>query len=239
MTSERWDDRSRRLLGDEALLKLQSSTVLVVGLGGVGGYVAEMLGRSGVGNLILVDADDVSTSNINRQLIATSATVGQPKSELWRKRLLAINPEINVDARQEFVTVKNAGELIAASPDFVADAIDTIAPKLSLIEQSLGRCRIISSMGAGGRLNPTEVRYGTLADTKGDGLARVLRQRLRKKGIDPRRLPVVWSEEQPASHAVIDLNQQNKRSSFGTLATIPALYGIYMANYIIREITGI
>lgn len=235
-----WDSRTRLLIGDVAANRLGAASVLVAGLGGVGGYVAEMLARSGVGCLVLIDADNVAPSNINRQLIADIGTVGMPKTELWRQRLTAINPAIRIDARQEFISPDNVPELLDLRPDFVADAIDTVAPKVSLLAGCVqAGIRLISSMGAGGRLDPAQVRYGTLDVTAGDGLARTLRSRLRKMDVCLRSIPVVWSTEMPERRAVIDLDERNKRSSFGTLASIPALFGIYMANYIIRQISGV
>lgn len=240
MNPDGWDSRTRLLIGDAAADRLAAASVTVAGLGGVGGYVAEALARSGVRRLTLIDADVVALSNINRQLIADVHTVGEPKSELWRRRLLGINPALRIDARQEFITAENVPELLADAPGFVADAIDTVAPKVALMAACVrSGIPLISSMGAGGRMDPAQVRYGTLADTSGDGLARTLRTRLRREGIDLRSVSVVWSSEMPERRAVIDLDERNKRSSFGTLVTIPALFGLYMANYIIRKITGI
>ena len=240
MEAESWDSRTRTLIGDESAAKLSRSTVLVAGLGGVGGYAAEVLARSGVGRLILVDADVVSTSNLNRQLIAMADTIGEPKSELWSRRLLNVNPDLRIEAVSEFLTPENIPLLLEHKPDYVADAIDTIAPKTALIADSLQRgIPVISSMGAGGRLDPTKVQYGTLADTQNDGLARVMRQRLRKLDVDLKKVDVVWSVEQAERRALISLDERNKRSSAGTLASIPAIFGIYMANLIIRRITGL
>lgn len=220
--------------------RLANATVLVAGLGGVGGYTAEVLARSGIGSLIIVDADVVSLSNINRQLIATFSTVGQPKTHMWQQRLSDINPNLRIDARCEFISPDNIASLLDSGIDFVADAIDTVAPKCALIRECMeSGVPLISSMGAGGRLDPSQIRYGMLAQTQGDGLARTLRQRLRKQGVDVGKVPVVWSTEEPGKHAVIDLEERNKRSSFGTLASIPAIFGIYMANYIIRKISSV
>ena len=240
MNPDGWDSRTRLLIGDAAADRLAAASVTVAGLGGVGGYVAEALARSGVRRLTLIDADVVALSNINRQLIADVHTVGETKSELWRRRLLGINPALRIDARQEFITAENVPELLADAPGFVADAIDTVAPKVALMAACVrSGIPLISSMGAGGRMDPAQVRYGTLTDTSGDGLARTLRTRLRREGIDLRSVSVVWSSEMPERRAVIDLDERNKRSSFGTLVTIPALFGLYMANHIIRKITGI
>lgn len=239
MDCESRDSRTLRLLGSGGMERLASATVMVAGVGGVGGYCLEMLARSGVGNLVIIDSDAVAPSNINRQLIAMTDTVGQPKTELWRQRILSINPEARVTAIESFITTDNAGELLTAyRPDFLADAIDTVAPKCRLIECAVAmRISLISSMGAGGRLDPSRVRYATLAETREDGLARAVRERLKRK-IDIGRLRVVFSDEAPRRNAIVELDLPNKRSSYGTLATIPAIFGIYMANHIIRKITG-
>lgn len=240
-TGETWDSRTRRLIGDAAADRLAGATVFVAGLGGVGGYVVEILARSGVGKLIIADADTVGLSNLNRQLIATRQTVGLPKTELWSKRLQSINPELEINAIPMFLTPENIPVILDDSrPDYVADAIDTVAPKCALIAESMMRdLPLISSMGAGGRLNPEMVRYGMLSDTSYDGLARTLRTRLRKANLNINKIQVVWSAEMPERRAIIDLDERNKKSSFGTLATVPALFGIFMANKIIRDIAQV
>lgn len=237
---ERWDDRTVRLLGEDAAKRLAGASVLVVGVGGVGGYAAEMLARSGVGRLVLVDADDVSVSNINRQLIATSATVGKPKTLLFKDRFKEINKDIDVVAVQDYVTADNIDALFSGRNfDFVVDAIDTVAPKTALILHCLrNRIPVISSMGAGGRIDPTKIGYFDISETREDGLARAVRQRLRKDGIR-RGLKVVASTEKPSSASLIDLDLPNKKSSYGTLATIPAIFGIFMANHVIRKLTSL
>lgn len=237
MPEDDWRDRTRRLLGDGAVECLSRAKVLVAGLGGVGGYVAETLVRSGIGSVTAIDADTVAESNINRQLIALVSTVGQPKAALWQKRLEDINPECDIDSRRIFITPDNAAELLAPGFDFVADCIDTVAPKVALVREALRRgIPVISSMGAGGRLDPSAVRLGDLWDTREDGLARAVRQAFKRCGEHPR-LKVVWSAEAPRKSALIELpGLDNKRSSFGTLATIPAVFGLYMANHIILRI---
>lgn len=234
---ELWNDRTIRLLGEEACGHLASSRVLVVGVGGVGGYAAEMLARSGIGHLTIVDADNVATSNINRQLIALESTVGLPKTELFAKRFRDINPEIDVTAVKDFITTENIDEILNPGFDYVIDAIDTVAPKVALITACLQRnIRIISSMGAGGRTDPTKVGYFDIRETREDGLARAVRQRLKKAGIR-KKLKVVASTETPHSNSLIHLEEKNKRSSYGTIATIPSLFGIYLAAYVINSIT--
>lgn len=233
---EQWYDRTETLLGTDAMSRLASAHVLVAGVGGVGGYAAEMLARTGVGHLTIVDADAVSVTNINRQLIALHDTVGQPKVELLARRFREINPEIEVTALQRYVIADDVPDLLEGGYDYVIDAIDTVAPKIALITHCLTHnIPIISSMGAGGRVDPTQVGYFDISETREDGLARVVRQRLRKAGIRSR-LKVVASTEAPRRHSVIPLQETNKRSSLGTIASIPAVFGICLANHVILKL---
>lgn len=230
------DSRTLLLLGSEAMARLRRARVLVVGAGGVGGYAAEMLARTGVGHLTLIDADTVAPSNLNRQLIAFTSTIGEAKTELFAERFRDINPEIRVEGRREFLTPEGVAPLLDEGYDYVLDAIDTVAPKVALIAECIRRRqRIISSMGAGGRLDPTRVGYFDLWETREDGLARAVRQRLKKIGLR-RPLRVVASTEAPRASSVTMLDERNKRSSYGTTATVPALFGIYMANRAILDI---
>lgn len=230
------DSRTLLLLGSEAMERLRRARVLVVGTGGVGGYAAEMLARTGVGHLTLIDADTVAPSNLNRQLIALTSTIGEAKTELFAERFRDINPEIRVEGRREFLTAEGVAPLLDEGYDYVLDAIDTVAPKVALIAECIRRRqRIISSMGAGGRLDPTRVGYFDLWETREDGLARAVRQRLKKIGLR-RPLRVVASTEAPRASSVTMLDERNKRSSYGTTATVPALFGIYMANRAILDI---
>lgn len=239
VTTDAWDSRTRRLLGDEAVERLARAKVGVVGAGGVGGYAVETLVRSGVGHIVIIDADNVAESNINRQLIALRSTVGEPKVSLFAQRCRDINPEVSVTAVKEFVTPENAANLIGTDADFVIDAIDTVAPKMAVIMHCLAnRIPVISSMGAGGRIDPTKIGYFDISETREDGLARAVRQRLKKAGIR-KPLKVVASTEAPCRRAVIELEEQNKRSSYGTIISIPAIFGIYLANYaIVKLING-
>lgn len=233
---EQWDDRTRTLIGGDACRRLAEARVLVVGVGGVGGYAAEMLARSGVGHLTLIDADDVAPTNLNRQLIALRSTLGQPKTDLFARRFKDINPGVDVEPLRIFLNPENVDEILDRGFDYVVDAIDTVAPKTSLIAGCLRRgMRIISSMGAGGRLDPTKVGYADLWSTTEDGLARAVRQRLKKMGLR-RPLKVVASSEAPRRRSVIDLDLPNKRSSYGTLPTIPSLFGIYLASHVIQKL---
>ena len=226
-----WDDRTRLLVGDDG-----GARVLVAGVGGVGGYAAEMLARTGVGHLTLVDSDNVAVSNINRQLIATTRTVGRPKVDLFMVRFKEINPAISVSPLLEYITPDNVERLLAPGFDFVIDAIDTVAPKVALLSHCLRhRIPVVSSMGAGGRLHPERVGYFDLWETREDGLARAVRQRLKQAGLR-RPLKTVASTEAPRRASVIELDERNKRSSYGTVAPVPAAFGILLASHVINKL---
>ena len=191
-----WKDRTELLLGKERNDAICSATVLVAGVGGVGGYAVEMLARAGVGNLIIIDDDVVKESNINRQIIATAKNVGTSKVELMKERILDINPEANVLAIKSFIDEDNVGEFIRRfKPNFVIDAIDSISPKIALIKYCIeSNVKIISSMGAGGRMDPTKIQYADISKTTNCALARTVRERLKKQGIT-KGLPTVFSTE--------------------------------------------
>lgn len=235
---ERWNDRTRLLLGESAAARLAAARVFIAGVGGVGGYAAEMLARSGVGHLTLVDADCVSVTNLNRQIIAVIPDIGKPKTDLFERRFLDINPEISVTPMRKFISPDNVADMLSEGFDYVIDAIDTVAPKVALIAHCLReKIPVISSMGAGGRVDPTKAGYFDLWETREDGLARAVRQRLKKIGLR-RRLDVVASSEAPRSGAVIELDERNKRSSYGTIATIPSVFGILLAAKVINNLTS-
>ena len=208
-----WKQRTELLLGSGGVATLSRSRVLVVGVGGVGAYAVEMLARAGVGKLDIVDGDNVGVTNVNRQLPALHSTVGQPKVEVMCRRIADINPEAEVKAINCFITEDSVRMLLdGGNYDFVVDAIDSVAPKVALIKHCLASgLRIISSMGAGGRIDASKVRYADLWETYNDGLAKVVRTRLKAEGIR-RKLPVVWSEEMPEKAAVMLTDEiANKR----------------------------
>ncbi len=237
---QEWSERTLLLFGEEKLARLADARVLVVGIGGVGAYAAEMLVRAGVGSITIVDGDSVSMSNINRQLLALHSTVGRSKTEVLKERLLDINPDLDVCANDLFLTAGNIGGLFNGEMyNYVIDAIDTVAPKVSLIEHCLlNSIKIISSMGAGGRIDPSVVQYADIADTYHDGLAKAVRTRLRDSGMRSG-LKVVWSPEQPCrSSLMITSETPNKRSSYGTVSYMPCVFGCMLAAYVIRKISG-
>ena len=233
--SYEWLERTSLLLGDEKLKKLQNSNILVVGLGGVGAYAAEMIARSGVGRMTIADADTVSPTNINRQLIALHSTIGKEKSELMADRLRDINPEIELTVVNRFIKDDETDALLDSDKfDYVVDAIDTLSPKLALIKGSLDRnIPLVSSMGAGAKTDPTKMEICDIAKTHHCPLAHMLRKRLHKIGIRSG-FRAVFSPEPVREGAMILCEEQNKKSNTGTISYIPALFGIGCASVVIR-----
>lgn len=233
--SYKWLERTSLLLGDEKLKKLQNANVLVVGLGGVGAYAAEMIARSGVGRMTIADADTVSPTNINRQLIALHSTIGKEKSELMADRLRDINPEIELTVVNRFIKDDETDALLDSDKfDYVVDAIDTLSPKLALIKGCLDRnIPLVSSMGAGAKTDPTKMEICDIAKTHHCPLAHMLRKRLHKIGIRSG-FRAVFSPEPVREGAMILCEEQNKKSNTGTISYIPALFGIGCASVVIR-----
>ena len=218
--------------------RLRRAHVLVVGLGGVGAYAAEMICRAGVGRLTIVDADTVQPTNINRQLPALHSTVGRPKAEVLAARFRDINPDVELTVLPVFLKDENIPELLdAATYDFVVDAIDTLAPKCHLIAEAMKRrLKIVSSMGAGAKSDITQIRFADLWDTYHCGLSKAVRKRLQKMGIK-RKLPVVFSTEQADPNAVLLTDDElNKKSTCGTVSYMPAVFGCYLAEYVIKRL---
>lgn len=235
-----YNRRTVLLLGEEAVRVLAESHVMVVGVGGVGSYAVEMLARSGVGQLTIIDADKVAPSNINRQLPALMSTIDMPKVEVMKRRIHDINPTCRVNAIEIFITADNIAETLDCfSPDFVIDAIDSVSPKVALIEQCYRRkTRLISSMGAGGRIDPTQIKYADISDTYHDGLARAVRQRLKQRGITSGVKTVFSSEQACRQSLTLTDERQCKVSSFGTVAWLPAIFGMMLASYTVNRLTG-
>ena len=206
---EDWQQRTQLLLGDEKMERLRRAHVLVIGLGGVGAYAAEMICRAGVGRMTIVDADTVQPTNINRQLPALHSTLGQKKAEILASRFRDINPALELRVLPVFLKDENIPELLDdAAYDFVVDAIDTVAPKCYLIYHALQRgLKIVSSMGAGAKRDITQIRFADLWDTYHCGLSKAVRKRLQKMGMK-RKLPVVFSTEQADANAVILTSQK-------------------------------
>lgn len=231
--------RTRLLLGDAAIEKLRASRVAVFGLGGVGSYVVEALARSGVGTLDIVDDDVIALSNLNRLLYATQKNVGQPKTEVVAERIKAICPEAVVHAHRCFYLPETADRFDFTQYDYVADAIDTVSGKLQLVMQAHeANVPVISSMGAGNKLDPTAFEVADISKTSVCPLARVMRRELRKRGIE--HLKVVYSKEPPIVPAETEPDgTHQKRQTPGSCAFVPSVAGLIMAGEIIRDLCGI
>ena len=234
--AENWLQRGELLLGEEKQARLAGSRILVVGLGGVGSWAAEMLCRAGAGALTLVDADAVDVTNVNRQMPALASTVGQPKCEVVAGRLRAINPTVQLDVKQLYIEPGNIAQLLDEYQyDFVVDAIDTLEPKCALIRACWERgIKIISSMGAGAKCNLADIRCGELWKTEHCTLAKNVRRQLR----DARgsyKLPVIYSIEEPRRDAIRP-NPAGGKPIIGSLGYFTATFGCYIAEYVIKEI---
>lgn len=227
------------MLGKEGLERLKSANVLIVGVGGVGAYAAEMLVRAGIGRVTIADSDYVSESNINRQLIALHSTIGRLKTDVLAERLIDINPELQLRVVPEYIKDEKTDEILDSDTfDYIVDAIDTLSPKLALIKGALDRkIPIVSSMGAGAKLDPTKMEICDISKTHHCPLAHMLRKRLHKMGIR-RGFKAVFSAEPPIEGAMILCQEQNKKSNVGTISYLPALFGIGCASAVIRDLTN-
>ncbi len=237
--TDNWLERTELLLGSEKLDLLKQAHVLVVGLGGVGAYAAEMIARAGVGRMTIADADVVAPSNINRQLVALHSTVGRQKAEVLAGRLRDINPAIELTVVNKYIKDEETYTLLdAARYDWVVDAIDTLSPKLALIKGALDRgLPVVSSMGAGAKTDPTKLEIADIGKTHHCPLAHMLRKRLHKIGVHSG-FRAVFSPEPMREGAMILCEEQNKKSNVGTISYIPALFGIGCASVVIRGLIG-
>ncbi len=235
-----WLERTEMLIGSEGLKKLQKSRVLVVGLGGVGAYAAEMICRSGIGSMTIVDGDMVHISNLNRQLPALRSSIGKRKAVLIGERLSDINPELRLTVIDEYIKDERMTEILDAGYDYVVDAIDTLSPKVYLLVHSLNRkYPLVSSMGSGGKFDPLKIRISDFSETTGCPLARILRKRLHKLGIREG-FKAVWSAETTDKKKIIpSAGEPNKASIVGTISYMPAAFGIACASVVIRDLCGL
>jgi tRNA A37 threonylcarbamoyladenosine dehydratase len=244
--------RTQLLLGKEAMEKLKNSTVAVFGIGGVGGYTVEALARSGVGNFVLFDDDKVCLTNINRQIIATRKTIGRKKVDVMAERILEINPKANVETHACFYLPENADEYDFTKYNYIVDAIDTVTAKLELIVRAkAANVPIMSSMGAGNKLNPTMLEVADIYKTSMDPLAKVMRHELKKRGI--KKLKVVYSKEQPITPIEEDeLSCKNncvcppgtarkctdRRAIPGSVSFVPSVAGLIIASEVVKDLAA-
>jgi tRNA threonylcarbamoyladenosine dehydratase len=231
-----WLDRTELLLGIEEIKKLQSKHVLVVGLGGVGAYAAEMLCRAGIGIMTIVDGDVVELTNINRQLPATHSNLGKSKAEVLANRFKDINPELKIEVVHEYLRDERMVEILQQDYDYVVDCIDTLAPKVYLIYHSLKRgLKVVSSMGAGGKMKPELIQAADISKSYNCKLARMLRKRLTKLGIKTG-FQVVFSPEEVSESAIRLEEGTNKKSTVGTISYMPPAFGCHMAAVVLGDL---
>lgn len=247
-----WYSRTELLIGSDGVDKLKNSKIAIFGIGGVGAYTAEALCRAGVGNLVLVDYDDICLTNINRQVHAIRKTVGKSKVDTMKERLLEINPNMNVIIFKELYNEENADRLLTPDLDYVVDAIDMVTSKLDLITRSQQmNIPVISCMGAGNKFDPTKIEISDIYKTSMCPLARVIRQELRKKGV--KKLKVVYSKEEPITPIETDKNCKNncicsnkdlakcthRRQIPGSISFVPSAFGLALASAVVRDILGL
>lgn len=232
-----WQERSIQLLGEEKFARIQGSNVLVVGMGGVGSMAAEMICRSGVGCMTIIDGDTIQPGNMNRQIPATHSTLNRSKAEVMGERLLDINPGLQLKTINEFIRDDQIPEILNESFDYVVDAIDTLSPKIYLIYHAVKRgFNLTSSMGSGGKLDPSQIRVADFGETYNCRLAYLLRKKLRKMDVHGG-FKVVFSTEQVPKEMVQPLEgEPNKKSTVGTTSFVPAIFGCTMASIVIRDI---
>ena len=230
--------RTELLIGEDGLKKLKNSRVAIFGIGGVGGHAIEALVRSGVGTIDIVENDVFSLTNINRQIFATHKTIGRNKVDVAKERLLEINPDLKINAYNTFFTPENSSDFDFANYDYVIDAIDTVTGKIELVVKSQeSNTPIISSMGAGNKMNPTMFEISDIYKTSVCPLAKVMRQELKKRRI--KKLKVVYSKEEPIKPIVSDelkASEPNKRNIAGSNAFVPSVVGLIIASEVVKDL---
>jgi len=231
-------ERTRVLLGDDAVKRLAGAAVAVFGVGGVGGFAVEALARAGVGRLLLVDADTVNETNLNRQIIALHSTLGRPKAEVLRERVRDINPACDVEALRLFYLPETADTIDLSAFDYVADCVDTVTAKLEIISRARAAgVPVISAMGAGNKLDPTQFAVADIAETSVCPLARVMRRELKRRGIGG--VKVVYSREAARNVETPADAVPHRRSSPASVSFVPSVAGLILAGEIVRDLTGV
>ena len=236
-----WNERNILMMGEESAQRLSEKRVLVVGVGGVGAYAAESIVRAGVGHIVIVDADDVSETNINRQLIALHSTIGRSKVEVLAERLKDLNPMLDVVPLKEYLRDERTEEVLSMFHyDYIVDAIDTLAPKVFLLYSSVQRAiPVVSSMGSGGKWDPSRICIDDIAKSNYCKLARMVRKRLHHLGVREG-IKVVYSDEVVDHSVIIETEgEANKHSNVGTVSYIPAIFGCMMGSVVIRDLLQI
>jgi len=233
----KWYRRTELLVGSTGIEKLQNAHVLVVGLGGVGAYAAETICRAGVGRMTIVDGDSVEMTNRNRQLPALASNEGLPKAEVMGARFRDINPDVELEIINEYLKDERMKEVLDAhSYDYVVDCIDTLSPKVYLLHQAKERqLSVVSSMGAGGKLDPTQIQVADISKSYNCALAKMIRKRLRKLNVN-KGIKVVFSPEDVDKSKLIIEESQNKKSTVGTISYMPPAFGCFIGSVVIRDL---
>lgn len=234
-----WQERTIQLLGKEKFSRLQGANVLVAGMGGVGSMAAEMICRSGVGKMCIIDGDTVQAGNLNRQIPATHSSLNQEKAVVMGERLKDINPGLELTVLNEFIKEERIPEILQRPYDYVVDAIDTLSPKIYLIYHTMKQgLKLASSMGSGGKVDPAQIAVADFGSTYNCKLAYLLRKKLRKLDVHGG-FKVVFSTEQVSKEVIIPVEgEPNKKSTVGTNSYIPAIFGCTLASIVIRDLTG-
>ena len=234
-----WQERTIQLLGRESFERLEKANVLVVGMGGVGAMAAEMICRAGVGQMTIIDADTIQASNVNRQIPATHSTLDQEKAVVMGERLLEINPGLNLTVINEFIKEERIAEILSEPFDYVVDAIDTLSPKIYLIYNAMNKgLKLASSIGSGGKVDPSPIQVADFGDTYNCRLAFILRKKLRKLDVHGG-FKVVFSTEQVPKEMIIPVEgEPNKKSTVGTISYLPVIFGCTLASIVIRDLSA-
>lgn len=233
-----WLSRTSLLIGEKALQQLNSSHVMVVGLGGVGSYAAEFIARSGIGKMTIIDGDVVDPTNRNRQLPALATNHGQPKALIMEDRIRSINPEIDLTVVREFINPSMVMAQLATQPNYIIDAIDSITPKLTFIQLAYeSKLKLVSSMGAGAKLDPTQLRIVDISKTYNCPFAQQIRKQLNRRFGIKKGIKVVFSPEEPIKESLMLTDGSNfKKSAYGTISYLPATFGAVAASVVIRDL---
>lgn len=237
MSGSNWQERTALLIGDAGVSKLQRAHILVAGLGGVGGYAAEMLCRAGIGKLTIVDSDIVQSGNRNRQLIAMTSTLARNKTDVFRQRLMDINPDLDLVAKSDYLMDHTIDEVLDNYYDYIVDAIDTLTPKVQLLYKAkMKEFPVVSSMGSGGKFDPEMIKIADISESHHCKFAFTVRKCLRKYNVHTG-IKVVFSPEMVNKSAVIEtIGEQNKKSIVGTISYMPSIFGCFCASVVIRDI---
>lgn len=230
-----WLTRTEKIIGKDNIQKLKESKVIILGIGGVGSFTCEAIARSGIGKIVLVDKDEVDISNINRQIIATTKTIGKSKVEVMKNRILEINPCCKVEVYKTFINEDNIKDIIDKDVNYVIDAIDTVSSKIALaVWCNENNIKLISSMGTGNKLDPTEFKVADIYTTKVCPLAKVMRRELKKRGV--KKLKVLYSEEIPIKQTKDNVDKEKRKQSPGSISFVPSCAGLIIAGEVIKDI---